>query len=83
MNKFKKKKDVVEDMMAEEQEEVVVVEEQPKLDFDAWFSMRTAQIPPQHHKEIIKADFKGRKVPMMATVAEFDEALTKYGIKLV
>lgn len=79
MSKVKKKNAVVADVVVEKEVKV----EEPKLDFHAWFSMRAAQIPPQHHKEIIKADFKGRKVPMMATIAEFDEALTKYGIKLV
>ena len=54
--------------------------EQPKIEFDTWYAMRSHLIPPHHLKEIIKADFKGRGVPSMATIAEFDEALRKYGV---
>lgn len=56
--------------------------EAPKVEFDGWWALRNHQIPALHKKEIIKADFKGRKVPMVATIAEFDEALKKYGVKL-
>lgn len=52
------------------------------VDFDGWYALRRHQIPAQHHKEIIKADFKGRKVPVMGTITQFDEALAKYGIKV-
>jgi hypothetical protein len=52
------------------------------VDFDGWYALRRHQIPAQHHKEIIKADFKGRKIPVMGTIAQFDEALAKYGIKV-
>lgn len=67
-------------------EVAVVVEkpkvEVPKLEFDGWWALRSAAIPAIHKKEIIKADFKGRKVSMVSTIAEFDEALKKYGVKL-
>lgn len=53
-----------------------------KVEFDGWWALRSGVIPAVHKKEIIKADFKGRKVPMVATIAEFDEALKKYGVKL-
>lgn len=56
--------------------------EEPKVDFEVWYSIRSGKIPAQHHKEIIKADFKGRKIPALATMAEFDSALKKYGLKL-
>ena len=56
--------------------------EAPKVQFDAWWAARSAAIPAVHKKEIIKADMKGRKVPMVATMAEFDEALKKYGVVL-
>lgn len=59
---------------------VAVVEE--LIDFDDWIASRRSAIPAHHHKEIIKADFKARKVPMIARAKEFDEALRKYGIKL-
>lgn len=54
----------------------------PKVQFDAWWAARASQIPAIHKKEIIRADMKGRKVPMVATMAEFDEALKKYGVML-
>lgn len=56
--------------------------ERPKVQFDAWWAARSAMIPAVHKKEIIKADMMGRKVPMVATMAEFDEALKKYGVVL-
>lgn len=62
-------------------EEVVVVAE-PKVDFESWYALRKDSIPAIHKKEIIKADFKGRKVPMQSSIAEFDLALKKYGVKL-
>lgn len=78
--------DTVEDVVEETAEAVEaapkVKAEQPKLDFDGWHAMRKHLIPAVHKKEILKADFKARKVPALATVAEFDEALKKYGVKL-
>lgn len=58
-----------------------VVQEQ-LVDFDAWFSSRSKQIAGHHYKEIIMADMKARGVAMMNSMAKFDEALAKYGIKL-
>lgn len=52
------------------------------MDFDTWFSKRQSDIPMHHHKEIIKADFKARKMADMATMEEFDKALRRYGVKL-
>lgn len=84
--------DVAEEAMDEASEVEIKVEEakvevkpkveSPKVEFDGWYALRSAAIPAIHKKEIIKADFKGRKVPMMGTIAEFDEALRMYGIKL-
>lgn len=70
-----------------EQEALVVEEprkraEAPKVQFDGWYASRAAAIPAIHKKEILKADFIGRKVPMVATMAEFDEALKMYGVQL-
>lgn len=62
-------------------EEPQAVEEH-KLDFDGWYAGRASRIPAHHHKEIIRADFRGRKMPVMATMAEFDAALKKYGVTL-
>ena len=53
-----------------------------KMHFDGWWSLRKDAIPSIHKKEIVKADFLARKVPAMATMAEFDEALKKYGVVL-
>lgn len=81
--------DVVEQAMNEAPEEKEAVVEQPrkraeapKVEFDGWYAARRHSIPAIHKKEILQADFKGRKVPMVATMAEFDEALKKYGVKL-
>ena len=66
-------------------EEVVDVApeaEEPKMQFDGWYALRSSVIPAIHKKEILKADFKGRKVSMVSTMAEFDEALKKYGVAL-
>lgn len=52
------------------------------VDFDGWYGARASRIPAHHHKEILRADFKGRKVPVMASMADFDEALKKYGVRL-
>lgn len=52
------------------------------VSFDEWYSLREKQIPRHHHKEILKADFKGQKMPEKATMDQFDSALIKYGVKL-
>ena len=56
--------------------------EEAKVEFEEWYALREAQIPAFHKKEIIMADFKGRKVSMKETVQVFDEALKQYGVKL-
>jgi len=58
------------------------VEEVPTVGFDVWFAMRERKIPAQHLREIIWADFRGRGLSNRETVAVFDAALAKYGIKL-
>ena len=52
------------------------------VDFDSWFHIRKSQIPAQHLKEILVADFKSRGLGKEATVEQFDKALGLYGIKL-
>jgi hypothetical protein len=81
--------DMTEEVMEAAPQEEKAIEEEPrkraeapKVHFDGWYAARAAAIPVIHKKEIIKADFKGRKVPMMATMKEFDEALKMYGVKL-
>ena len=53
-----------------------------KVDFDVWYVMRSPKIPRNHHKEIIKADFKGRGLSQCESLEDFDAALAKYGVKL-
>lgn len=53
-----------------------------KVDFDAWFAMRGSKIPKHHHKEVIKADFKGRGLGQYESLEDFDKALKQYGINL-
>lgn len=52
------------------------------VDFDVWFAMREKKIPSQHLREIIWADFKGQGLSKKATIADFDAALLRYGVKL-
>jgi hypothetical protein len=59
-----------------------IAEQEEKLDFDAWHVMRSPKIPKAHHKEIIKADFKGRGLSQCESLKDFDAALAKYGVKL-
>lgn len=84
----KKKDDVVEEKV-EAKEEAPVVEEvvpepvpEKKFNFDVWYALREKQIPSKHMKEIILADFKGRGLTSKETLATFDAALRKYGVKL-
>jgi hypothetical protein len=58
-----------------------IVEEIPLIEFDGWWAMRMNQIPTQHHKEIIKADFKAQGLSKKETVETYDAALRRYGIK--
>ena len=81
--KFKKDGEVEETSEMAEQvapEMEAVTEE--LIDFEHWYSMREEAIPAQHHREILKADFKGQKVPALATMDQFDNALRKYGVEL-
>lgn len=50
--------------------------------FDAWYAMRASQIPGRHMKEILRADFEGRGLGNKETIAKYDMALEKYGVKL-
>lgn len=52
------------------------------VEFEVWFAMREKRIPPQHLREIIWADFKGRGLGKTATVEAYDAALAAYGVKL-
>ena len=52
------------------------------FDFNVWFAMREKKIPSQHLREIIWADFKGQGLSNKELLTTYDEALTKYGVKL-
>jgi hypothetical protein len=64
------------------EQQMPLVEEVPTVGFDVWFAMREKKIPGQHLREIIWADFKGRGLSNKETLADYDMALAKYGIKL-
>lgn len=53
-----------------------------EVSFDEWYMMRSASIPKNHRKEVLKADFKGRGLGNKAELSRYDEALEKYGVKL-
>jgi len=84
--KKKEKKDIdlaVEIKKMEDAKRVVVkVKTNVKLSFNSWYHQRKNQIPKQHLKEILWADFNARGVKEQSTVEEFDKALKLYGIKL-
>jgi hypothetical protein len=52
------------------------------VEFDDWWAQRMSKIPSVHRKEIIKADFRGRKIVGLQTMEAFDAALEEYGIQL-
>lgn len=86
-DKREKKKllDEIKQMEAKARDEALKarVEASPDVvEFDVWFNMRSSIIPGRHMKEIIFADFKGRGLGDKALVAEYDQALQNYGIKL-
>jgi hypothetical protein len=60
----------------------MVQESKNLVEFDEWWAQRMNQIPSIHRKEIVKADFRGRKVVGLQTMEVFDAALEEYGIKL-
>ena len=66
----------------EEVLEEAAAPEAPKLDFDAWFASRGTKIPRHHRKEILRADFTARGLGQCESLADFDAALNKYGVKL-
>lgn len=68
---------VREEVPVEEAEEAA-----PKVDFDVWHTLRKGRIPRQHHKEILKADFEARGLGQEESMADYDAALGKYGVKL-
>jgi hypothetical protein len=60
----------------------MVQESKNLVEFDEWWAQRMHRIPSIHRKEIIKADFRGRKVVGLQTMEIFDAALEQYGILL-
>jgi hypothetical protein len=78
----KKVKEEVKKTVAPVEAPVEVIAKEAMVSFDAWFAARKKAIPVQHYKEIILADMKARGTEMMNTIANFDAALAKYGVKL-
>ena len=83
-------KDLMEEIkkMEAEKREKAMKSAQPKkkkdekMSFDAWWMLRAAKIPRGHMKEVIRADFKGRKLSDKEMAEEYDKALAAYGLKL-
>ncbi len=73
---MKKKKEKNRNLLSLEQEGV------EKVDFDTWYALRKESIPKHHHKEVLKADFKGRGLSGDCSMETFDRALAAYGIVL-
>lgn len=64
-------------------EEELSEEEQAELvDFDGWWAARATKIPTHHYKEVIRAHFGGRGLSAQETMADYDEGLSEYGVKL-
>lgn len=87
--KWKHRNNQGEEVIEEVADDAVIPEAAPeevvevhKVDFDGWYGARASRIPGHHRKEILLADFKARKMPIMGTMEEFDELLKKYGVKL-
>jgi len=83
----KKLKDEIKKMEAKKREESLKKaapkkKEDKEVGFDQWHASRVSAIPAVHRKEILRADFKGRGLDGKATIAKWDEALEKYGVKL-
>lgn len=82
-DKDKKMKQKIKIMEQEKRKSISVKVVQDKLiHFESWFHIRKDMIPKQHLKEILIADFKARGIGNEATMAQFDNALRLYGIKL-
>ena len=58
------------------------VVQQPLISFDSWWAMSKKNMPAQHHKEVVLADFRARGLRMNETVGAFNKALALYGVKL-
>ena len=73
----------IEQEIKEEVQKVIApIVQEVTISFDAWFAARKKAIPAHHYKEIILADMKARGTSLVNTMANFDAALAKYGIKL-
>lgn len=57
-------------------------EKDETISFDQWWMKRSKKIPQVHRKEVIRADFKGRKLSDKARMEEWDKALKAYGLDI-
>lgn len=79
-NKLQKE---IKEMELEKRKTIETKEEKVNaISFDTWWFLRSSKIPSNHMKEIITVDFKARGLSQEETVEAYDEALSKYGIKL-
>lgn len=53
-----------------------------KMSFDAWWAVTAKKIAEHHRKEIVFADFKARGLSANETMAAYNNALQRYGVKL-
>jgi len=63
-------------------EEAPAQDKPEEVDLDSWYFLRSKNIPGQHMKEIIRADFKARGLGNKDTMENFDKALESYGVKI-
>lgn len=53
-----------------------------KIDFDTWWMMRVDEFNvPAYLKEVVRADFKGRKMSKLEFPEDWDIAAEKFGLK--
>jgi hypothetical protein len=77
----------IKKMEAEKREQAMkaqtkTAKEDKTVSFDSWWMKRSKQIPAMHRKEIVKADFKGRKLSDRELESDYDKALKAYGVEL-
>jgi hypothetical protein len=52
------------------------------VSFDMWWAMVQKNMPEQHRKEVVLADFRARGLRAHEPMSAFNKALALYGVKL-